>query len=227
MSKKRRVLVVEDEADIRELMLLHLKREQCETAWAEDGESALALIAGQSFDLIVLDWMLPRLSGLEVCKRLKRQVPVLMVTARADAVDIVDGLDAGADDYVTKPFEIPVLLARVRALFRRTERRQSGSNVYRAGSIVLDEFSHEVRVDAEKVHVTPSEFKLLHALLSNEGCVLSREKLIELVQGDGIVVVDRAIDTHICGLRKRLGLAAEVIETIRGVGYRVNVDGSS
>lgn len=218
------ILVVEDERDVRDLMLLHLKREGYEVTAVEEGEKALKLLKDGNYDLVVLDWMLPGVSGLDLCKSISGKFPVLMVTARADTADVVLGLELGADDYVTKPFEIPVFLARVRALLRRSSSaRQSPveDGKLQIGELSLDENSHEVKCGAERVELTRSEFKLLSALMRNQGRVLSREKLIELVQGQGVVVVDRAIDTHVFGLRKKLGSCADVVETIRGVGYRV------
>jgi len=221
---KARILVVEDEHDVRDLILLHLKREGHETVGVDNGEEALKLIQQAKFDLIVLDWMLPGLSGLEVCKKINRQAPTLMVTARADSTDIVLGLEMGADDYITKPFEIPVFLARVRALLRRareSSQPQSDPNILTMGNLKVDLDAHTATCSDATLQLTPSEFKLLTALMRNQGKVLSREKLIELVQGQGVVVVDRAIDTHVFGLRKKLGSCSEYIETIRGVGYRV------
>ncbi len=232
MTEKAKVLLVEDEADVRELMLLHLKREGVEVQAVEDGEEALKLLQSGHYDLVVLDWMLPGLSGLEICKRIRQQgfiqnqspLPVLMVTARADTSDIVIGLEMGADDYITKPFEIPVFLARVRALIRRSlfQKDTSSGERFQVGELVLDVEAHRVTCQSQELDLTPSEFKLLSALMSNQGRVLSRERLIDLVQGQGVAVVDRAIDTHIFGLRKKLGSCADVVETIRGVGYRVS-----
>lgn len=223
-----KVLLVEDEADVRELMLIHLKREGLETTAVENGEEALKLLQANQYELVVLDWMLPGLSGLEICKRIRSQnptgpqLPILMVTARADTSDIVIGLEMGADDYITKPFDIPVFLARVRALIRRSQVSAEGSTTrFQCGELVLDIEEHRVSCGKEELDLTPSEFKLLAALMGNQGRVLSRERLIDLVQGQGVAVVDRAIDTHVFGLRKKLGACSEVVETIRGVGYRV------
>jgi DNA-binding response OmpR family regulator len=231
MSEKARVLIVEDEADVSELMRLHLKREGLETTVVENGEEALKLMRSTHYDLVVLDWMLPGLSGLEICKRIRNQgsegstlhLPILMVTARADTSDIVIGLEMGADDYLTKPFDIPVFLARVRSLLRRSQalKNPASSQKLQVGELVVNLEAHSVSCGALELELTPSEFKLLAALMSNPGRVLSRERLIDLVQGQGVAVVDRAIDTHIFGLRKKLGDCADVVETIRGVGYRV------
>jgi two-component system, OmpR family, phosphate regulon response regulator PhoB len=231
MSSKANVLVVEDERDVRDLLSLHLKREGHEVIAVEDGEEALKILRARRFDLVVLDWMLPGVSGLEICKRLRSagnsgatssEIPVLMVTARADTADIVLGLEMGADDYITKPFDIPVLVARVRALLRRVQATDSnGAGKIKMGNLTLDSEAHRAFCGEQELELTASEFKLLHALMMNVGRVLSRERLIDLVQGQGVVVVDRAIDTHVFGLRKKLGECAEIVETIRGVGYRI------
>lgn len=234
-TRKSNVLVVEDEADVRDLIVLHLKREGFEVIAVDDGEKALKRLeaSGSSeseIDLAVVDWMLPGMSGLDVTKWLregKRGLPVLMVTARADSADIVRGLESGADDYVTKPFEIPVFLARVRSLLRRSRAAsmEAGdpalAKKLQIDQLELDVETYDVAVAGEKLNLTPSEFKLLKALMQNQGRVLSRDRLIELVQGEGVSVVDRAIDTHVFGLRKKLGSASDFVETIRGVGYRM------
>lgn len=226
--QKSKILVVEDEKDIQDLMMLHLRREGHDITGVEDGEQAFRLMERFSYDLVLLDWMLPSVSGLDLCKKIGRRIPVLMVTARADAADIVLGLEMGADDYLTKPFEISVFLARVRALLRRSQcvRQIEKTGKIQIGDLAIDLEAHQVfhlhpSTTPREILLTPSEFKLLSALMQNQGRVLSREKLIELVQGQGVVVVDRAIDTHVFGLRKKLGDCAAVIETIRGIGYRV------
>jgi two-component system phosphate regulon response regulator PhoB len=221
-----RILVIEDESDIRDLLLLHLGREGYVTEEAPDGNTGFLAIESGEFDLYVIDWMLPQMSGIELIRRLRQErrstAPVLMVTARIEPADIVAGLEAGADDYVTKPFELPVLLARVRALLRRARSAlEPTGSALATGAIRIDLASHEVYCAGERVDLTPSEFKLMVALARNQGRVLTRQKLIDLVQGEGVTVVDRAIDTHVFGLRKKLGECGEVIETVRGVGYRV------
>ena len=228
---KARILVVEDEMDVQELMILHLKREGNEATAVENGEDALKVLQGSAtgFDLAVFDWMLPGISGLDLCKRFGGQMPILMVTARSDAADIVLGLEMGADDYITKPFEIPVFLARVRALLRRGRALKNGSEdlsrtTLRAGDLVLDLVAHHISCSGISVQLTASEFKLLAVLLKNQGRVLSREKLIEQVQGEDVNVTDRTVDTHVFGIRKKLGICGEFIETIRGVGYRLRAD---
>jgi two-component system phosphate regulon response regulator PhoB len=238
---KSRVLVIEDEADVRDLIVLHLKREGFEVTAVEDGEKAMKTLDTFTPDLAVVDWMLPGMSGLDVTKWLRdsrnersatKLVPILMVTARADSADIVRGLESGADDYVTKPFEIPVFLARVRSLLRRSKQMltpETSANAKRlkVGTLELDTETYDVSVTTpsgvERLQLTPSEFKLLKALMLNQGRVLSRDRLIELVQGEGVSVVDRAIDTHVFGLRKKMGPHADFVETIRGVGYRMKM----
>jgi DNA-binding response OmpR family regulator len=226
---KARILVVEDEKDIGELICLHLRREGHELELVENGEDALNLLNENLFDLVVLDWMLPGLSGLELCKKIRMNrdskssaVPIFMVTARAHSSDLVVGLEMGADDYITKPFEIPVFLARVRALLRRAATGgDEPQDKYEIGDLKVDQQTYQVVCAKKDVQLTPSEFKLLLALVRNRGRVLTRERLIDLVQGEGVTVVDRTIDTHIFGLRKKLGKCSDIVETIRGVGYRV------
>ena len=227
------VLVVEDEPEIRELIALHLKREGLKVDTAGSAEEAVALIEKQSYGLLLLDWMLPGASGLDITRSIRRRadrddLAILMVTARAEATDIVMGLEAGADDYLTKPFEPAVLLARVRALMRR-HRRLSGESVekegeievLRAGNLALYPTVYEVKCSGETLSLTPSEFKLLTALIQNRGRVMTRDSLIGCVQGEGVSVVGRTVDTHVFGLRKKLGACSDIIETVRGVGYRV------
>lgn len=239
-----RILVVEDELDIRDLIVLHLKRDGYAIESVTDGEDALRRLCDSDrppIDLVVLDWMLPGMSGLDITRALRamerhRELPILIVTARMETADIVQGLEAGADDYVTKPFDIPVLLARVRAVRRRSKTRGEAapglpaqpdgaeSGILEFGGIRIRPDAFEVRCQGQEVSLTPSEFKLLLALAENRGRVLTRDRLIDLVQGAGVSVVDRAIDTHVFGLRKKLGVCADVIETVRGIGYRVRAE---
>lgn len=228
---KAKVLVIEDEDDIRELIALHLGRDGYDVMLALDGEEGLEkLRADPAPDLVILDWMLPGMSGLEIAKAIRggsrtERLPILMVTARTDSVDIVLGLEAGADDYVTKPFEVPVFLARARALLRRSRARAvagaARSDQLKIGELTIDRAAHSVTCAGALLALTASEFKLLTALIDSRGRVLTRDQLIEQVQGAGVTVVDRAIDTHVFGLRKKLGPCSELIETVRGVGYRV------
>ncbi len=230
MQSKASILIVEDEQDIRDLMALHLLREGFRVEEAADGEEALRKLNGGSYDLCAFDWMLPGISGLELTIALRKKgekAPILMVTAKVEPADIVLGLESGADDYITKPFEVPVFLARIRALLRRASNdsaettREDRSRELRLGELRIDLDAHEVFCAKESVSLTPSEFKLLTALIQNHGKVLTRSRLIDLVQGEGVAVVDRTVDTHVFGLRKKLGECGDLIETVRGVGYRI------
>lgn len=220
--KSGKILVVEDESDVRELMLLHLRRHGYEAIGIDNGEDAHPHLESGSFDLAVLDWMLPGQSGLQLCKRWAGKLPLLMVTARADTADVIIGLEMGADDYLIKPFEIGIFLARVRTLLRRT-RGAVGTDCMRIGELEVDPAGYGVTLHGVPLKLTPSEFKLLLALMKNRGRVLSRQQLIEEVQGEGVMVIDRAIDTHVFGLRKKLGDGGDWIETVRGVGYRIKL----
>ncbi len=226
------ILVVEDDNEIRELICLNLRKSQYTVDEAESGEIALQKIKKFHFDLLILDWMLPGLDGVEITKALKAKAvispnsdtpPILMITAKSEPEDIVNGLDAGADDYVTKPFDLSVLKARVKALLRRSS--VSGeletSELIRLGDLTINKKSHEVVNGGDILQLTLSEFKLLLALASHQGRVLTRERLIGEIQGDGVAVIDRTVDTHVFGLRKKLGVCSDLIETIRGIGYRV------
>ncbi len=220
------VLVVEDETEIRELMSLLLLRQGHRVQTCASAFEAQDFLRKSKYDLIVLDWMLPQMSGIEFLKILQGseiRVPVLMVTAKTEPQDIVEGLEAGADDYITKPFEPSVFTARLKALLRRSQKpAQTGTpEMLRIGEILMNLSTYEVKIENEVVHFTPSEFKILSEMILNQGRVLTREQLIETVQGEGISVTGRTIDTHVFGLRKKLGAQAEWIETIRGVGYRV------
>ena len=229
-----RILVVEDESEIRDLIVLHLKRDGYTVDAVGSVEDAKPLLESTTYSLVVLDWMLPGASGVDLTKRLRAKsdrddLAILMVTARAEANDIVAGLEAGADDYLSKPFEPQVLIARVRALIRRHRRPSNAvANVdgsapesFQIGELAIDAGTYEVKCAGEIVQLTPSEFKLLQTLAQNRGRVLTRESLIQHVQGEGVSVVGRTVDTHVFGLRKKLGTCADVIETVRGIGYRV------
>jgi two-component system, OmpR family, phosphate regulon response regulator PhoB len=222
--KKYSILVVEDEADIRELICLHLSREGHNVESCGNGTEALKKIETHPYDLLILDWMLPEKSGLEITKEVRKtrshdSVGILMVTAKSANADLIMGLESGADDYLIKPFELSVLMARARALLRRTEKK---GGLLDLGALKIDENAHEATVNGEALSLTPYEFKLLATLAQHKGRVLTRDRLIEEVQGSGVAVVERAIDTHVFGLRKKLGECADLIETVRGVGYRIS-----
>lgn len=221
--KKHKILVVEDETDIRDLIVLHLSREGHIVDSCSNGSEAMQKIESTPYDLLILDWMLPEKSGLEITRQVRKSrshdsLGILMVTAKSANADLILGLESGADDYLVKPFELSVLTARARALLRRTEKREPSLKL---GDLSIDEAAHEAKIDGEPISLTPYEFKLLTTLAQNKGRVLTRERLIQEIQGSGVAVVERAIDTHVFGLRKKLGRCADLIETVRGVGYRI------
>lgn len=219
-----KVLVIEDEANVQKLLKLHLERENLDVTICSSGKEGLETFQKVKPDLVLLDWMLPDIAGIDVCKKIAGQCPILMLTARSSATDIVLGLEMGADDYITKPFEIAVLIARVRALLRRSQVQTSANSeeIFTLGKIKVNVPRVEVKVGGQEAKLTSSEFKLLVVLLRNQGRVISREKLKRHLQGDGTVVVDRVIDTHVCSLRAKIGDdGGKLIETIRGIGYRV------
>jgi two-component system phosphate regulon response regulator PhoB len=225
------ILVVEDEQEIRELMALHLLRQGFKVKECASAEDAQNQLQKQKFDLVILDWMLPGVSGFDLLSQIKKSsatTNVLMVTAKTEPQDIVSGLEAGADDYLTKPFDPGVFLARVRALLRRSQTKEGAPTAadqdkFLLGGLSVDFKTYEVKLGEEQLHLTPSEFKLLGNLLESQGRVLTRDQLIENIQGEGINVTGRTIDTHVFGLRKKLGAWSDNIETIRGVGYRVKM----
>ncbi|MBL7689478.1 MAG: response regulator transcription factor [Bdellovibrionaceae bacterium] len=231
MSQK--ILVVEDEVDVRELVVLHLKRLGHAVTAVGSVEEARGAMAAARFDLAIVDWMLPGASGVDFIRETRRsrdrgELAILMLTAMSEPKDIVEGLDAGADDYLSKPFDAGVLVARVRALSRRISGTQDTAapsmEVVKLGQLHLYPETYEVKCCGEPISLTPSEFKLLIALSKSQGRVLTRDSLISQIQGEGVSVVGRTVDTHVFGLRKKLGDCADVIETVRGVGYRVKPD---
>jgi two-component system phosphate regulon response regulator PhoB len=222
-----RILVVEDEADLAELVAFNLRGAGHDVTVAHDGQTALAEISRAQPDLLVLDVMLPDLSGIEVCRRLRRspetvRLPVIMLTARSDEVDRVVGFEVGADDYVPKPFSPRELVLRVEAILRRTIPREDteGPQEIVLGDLVIDVPAHRVEVRGQEVPLTALEFRLLLDLASRAGRVQSRNALLERVWGYSPDVETRTVDTHVKRLREKLGVGAERIETVRGVGYR-------
>jgi two-component system phosphate regulon response regulator PhoB len=218
------ILVVEDEADLAEMIRFNLEREGYQVRCALDGELALAEARRNMPDLILLDRMLPRLSGDEVVGQLKRDpatraIPIIMVTAKAHESDELVGLALGADDYIAKPFSMKLLLARVQAMLRRGEALGRDAEVLSAGRIRLNAARHELLVSDRPVAITATEFRILKALIAANGRVLSRAQLIDATLGPHAAVTDRTIDVHITSLRKKLGSAADWLQTIRGVGY--------
>ena len=222
------ILIAEDERDLNNLLRKHLEDEGHRVLQALDGPNAL-LHAGHSPDLVILDWMLPRLDGLEVCRRIRRTsiVPILILTARSEEVDRVLGLEVGADDYLTKPFSVRELLARVRALLRRVDLDREATAAeatpatLQTGPLRVDLAAHIATIDDRPVDLTPKEFDLLALLVRNPGRAFSRDYLIEKVWGYDAAGSDRTVDTHVLRLRRKLGAAGERIETVWGVGYRL------
>jgi two-component system phosphate regulon response regulator PhoB len=221
-----KIVVIEDEPDILELLQFNLGREGYEVAAAGTGSEGLATVRRETPDLVLLDLLLPGVDGLDVCRQLRadpetRDVPIIMVTAKGEESDVVLGLGLGADDYVQKPFSPRELIARVRAVLRRTGAREDESSPSRLvrGSLVIEPERHRVTVDGERRRLTPTEFRLLHFLAAHPGRVFTRDQLINRAIGENAVVIDRNIDVHIRALRRKLGGEREVIETIRGVGY--------
>ncbi|EKE78481.1 phosphate regulon transcriptional regulator PhoB [Oceanibaculum indicum] len=222
------ILIVEDEAAIVTLLSYNLEREGFQVLEARDGEEGLLLATERRPDLILLDWMLPLLSGIEVCRRLRRtpqtrSIPIIMLTARGEEGDRVRGLNAGADDYVTKPFSPSELLARVRAVMRRA-RPAADAETLRCGDIVMDIAAHKVKRGDRDVHLGPTEFRLLRHFLEHQGRVFSREQLLDSVWGADVYVEPRTVDVHIRRLRKALNEDAEgdPIRTVRSAGYALD-----
>jgi two-component system phosphate regulon response regulator PhoB len=222
-------LIIEDEADIRELISFNLEMSGYEVEKARDGEEGLAMARSSAFDLIILDLMLPGMDGLKVCSQLKREpdtksVPVIMLTARSEDDDVVEGLETGADDYVTKPFSPRVLIARVKAALRRSE-SDAGSdgdqNRIEIHDLVIDAARHEVLLEGEQIILSATEFAILRFLAKNPGWVFSRNQIIDSVKGEDYPVTARSVDVQILGIRKKLGDRGSIIETVRGIGYRM------
>ncbi len=224
-SMSELILVVDDEADIRDLLVFNLKREGYDTLEASDGAAALELARSRRPSLILLDVMLPRLDGLAVCRELGKDrstehIPVIMLTARGDDVDRIVGFELGADDYVVKPFNTRELLLRVKAMLRRRVQPEDEDPLLRCHGVCLDPQAHKVTVNDRPVELTAIQFCLLRDLMRSPGCVRSREELLSSVWDYQFEGYDRTVDTHIKRLRARLGEAADIIETVRGIGYR-------
>lgn len=220
-----RVLIVEDEAALAELLRYNFEAEGFAVSHAATGEEAELMISEEKPDLIVLDWMLPSFSGVELCRRIRarqetRAIPILMLTARGEESDRIRGLSTGADDYVVKPFSLPELMARVKAILRRTAPERL-ADVLKAGEIELDRAAHRVTRGNREVRLGPTEFKLLEFMMQSPGRVLSREQLLDGVWGRDAYIDERTVDVHIGRLRKALvrGKERDPIRTVRGSGY--------
>ena len=222
----KRILIVEDENDVVDLLTLNLRKAGgFLISKAGDGATGLTKARAEKPDFIILDLMLPKIPGLEVCKILKseaatRHIPILMLTARAEEIDRVVGLECGADDYVTKPFSPREIVLRIKAILRRGATEEADDRLS-AGPIRIDPARHEVLVNGKRVELTSLEFKLLRTLMQRRGRVQERDRLLNEVWGYESVIDTRTVDTHVRRLREKLGRAGEVVETVRGFGYRV------
>lgn len=222
---REKVLVVEDERSLVEVLQYNLEKEGYEVIVASDGREGLRKAQTVLPDLILLDLMLPQMNGLDVCKELRAssrtaRIPILMLTAKAEETDQIVGFAVGADDYVTKPFSVKVLLQRIKVLLRRGAAAEPAPEVLQVGPLKLDKRGHRVTLKNEPVLLTPTEFRLLETLMRQPGRAFSRQDLMESAIGDGAIVLERTIDVHIKSLRRKLGPVGEWIETVRGVGYR-------
>jgi two-component system phosphate regulon response regulator PhoB len=223
---KETILVVDDEADILDLVQYNLQKSGFVTCTAATGGAAVKAARETRPDLILLDLMLPGLDGFEVCATLKndsktREIPIVMLTAKGEERDVVRGLQLGADDYVTKPFSPKVLVARVQAVLRRRREPADASATLRVHELIIHPGRHEVTANGETFDLTRTEFEVLHCLARRPGWVYTRSQIVDTVRGDGYPVTDRAVDVQIVGLRKKLGRYGSLVETVRGVGYRL------
>jgi len=224
------VLVAEDEDALSELLRYNLKKEGFQVSMAADGEEAMMLVKERQPDVVLLDWMLPELSGIEVCRRLRsrhetRNLPIIMLTARGEEPDRIRGLDTGADDYIVKPFLMKELFARVRAVLRRI-RPGLVEDIVTAGDITVDRVAHRVTCGGAEIHLGPTEFRLLDYLIQHPGRVFSREQLLDAIWGSDVYVETRTVDVHIGRLRKALNASADTnpIRTVRSAGYALNAN---
>jgi two-component system phosphate regulon response regulator PhoB len=225
-SAKARILIIEDDASLAEVLDYNLSQEGYDTQVARDGQQGLREIRRACPDLVVLDLMLPMIEGLDVCKALRadpatQEAAVLMLTARSEESDVLVGFSAGADDYVTKPFSVKVLLQRINALLRRKRQDGADRDVCVSQGVMIDRRRRRATAGDRLLDLTPSEFGLLAALVRQPGRAFTRGELIDLALGDDAIVLERTIDVHIRALRKKLDVYGELIETVRGVGYRL------
>ena len=225
MKYQPRVLIVEDEPAIAELIAVNLRHNGFQPIWAEEGVSAQRELDAVLPDVILLDWMLPGQSGVALAKKWRadartKTIPILMLTARGDEPDKIMGLDAGADDYITKPFSTQEMLARIRAVLRRRAPEQVNDSVT-IGELVLDAATHRVSWQGQPLKVGPTEYKLLHFFMKHPERVHSRGQLLDKVWGDHVFIEERTVDVHVKRLREALGAAGAMVETVRGAGYRL------
>lgn len=225
------ILIIEDEQDIIELLTYNLEQEGYTISFSTSGEEALSMVRRKSPDLILLDLMLPGVDGLEVCRNLKqdpstREVPIIMLTAKSEDSDVISGLEIGADDYIPKPFSPKVLIARIRSVLRRNrpESPQPAERVLKIHDIHIDISKHQVVCNGEEINLSATEFSILVFLARNPGWVFSRGQIIGAVKGEDYPVTERSVDVQILGLRKKLGERGKFIQTVRGVGYRLQME---
>lgn len=228
MTAKKSILIIEDDDDIRELIKLQLEREGHLVSDAHNAQAGLEVSQIKNFDLLIVDRMLPDMKGTELCQTLRllevwKETPILMLTAMSENHDIIEGLDAGADDYITKPFDLNVLKARVRALLRRRQvgPRPLNAQKFEREGFCVDYSKRNVTVDNDIIGLTRSEFQILETLCRQPGIPKTREELVDIIAGDGVHVTKRIVDTHMAGLRKKIKRFGSLIETLRGVGYRI------
>ncbi len=221
----KKILIVEDDRSLAEVISYNLEEQGFDVHVSRDGMEGLQFAQLNLPDIVILDLMLPVIDGLEVCRRLRadvntQAVPILMLTAKSEETDQVVGFNVGADDYVTKPFSIKILLERVKVLLRRYNRKEEMGDIVASQGIVIDRRRHLATVDGQAVPLTRTEFSLLDTLLRQPGRAFSRAELIQTAIGDDALVLDRTVDVHVRSIRSKLGDRAELVETVRGVGYR-------
>ncbi len=219
-----RILIIEDERDMTDVLKYNLEKEGYEVMISHDGQEGLRKAQMQIPDLIILDWMLPTLRGDEICRELRagertRSVPILILTAKSEETDQIVGFSMGADDYVTKPFLVKVLMQRIKALLRRAETTSDNDLIEHLG-VQIDRVRHRATINEKELELTPTEFRLLECMLRQPGRAFTRPQLMDVAIGEGAIVLERTIDVHIKTLRRKLGTQIDFIETVRGVGYR-------
>jgi DNA-binding response OmpR family regulator len=228
MSSGRSILIVEDEKEIRDLLVHYLRKEGFQPQVAQDGEEGLSKARSEKPDLILLDILLPKMDGLELLRKIRSdreiaRTPVAMLTAKGDETDRIVGLELGADDYIPKPFSPREVVARIKAIFRRSQKapEEMEEKVFEYDGLRMDVSRHEVRFKGKSVSLTSKEFRILQALLSAPGRVLTRESILKKVWGEGTYVIDRTVDVHIAKLRQKIPFLSEAIETVKDVGYKL------
>ena len=230
-SAKKRILIIEDEPDIQELLSFNLKNNGYKVSSAFNGEKGLEIAREENPDLILLDLMLPGIHGLDVCRIIKSDqdtwdISIIMLTALGQEEDIIKGLETGADDYVTKPFSLQVLEARIKSVLRRIHANDDNTKTVKIHDIQIKPRTREVKINGDVPELTFTEFQILHLLASHPGWVFTRYQIIDKIRGDNYPVTDRSVDFQIVGLRKKMGDKGNLIQTVRGVGYRFHPDES-